>query len=61
MLPDFELCCSEFEKYGIEKFNKKCREIVWENEDAFVRATDELGQLIDTKNAYVTYNNDYIV
>lgn len=50
----------DIEKYGIEKFNKKCREIVWENEDAFVRATDELGQLIDTKNAYVTYNNDYI-
>ena len=50
----------DIEKYGIENFNKKCREIVWENEDAFVKATDELGQLIDTENAYVTYDNDYI-
>ena len=51
---------SDIETYGIEPFNKKCREIVWENEAAFSKLTDEMGQFIDLKNPYVTYNNDYI-
>ena len=50
----------DIEKYGIEGFNKKCREAVWKNEESFTRLTDEMGQLIDTKNSYITYNNDYI-
>ena len=51
---------NDIEKYGIKEFNQKCRESVWSNEDAFVRLTDEMGQFIDTKNPYITYNNDYI-
>ena len=50
----------DIEKYGIEKFNKKCREAVWKNEESFTRLTDEMGQFIDTKNSYITYKNDYI-
>ena len=50
----------DIEKYGIEAFNKKCREIVWENEDSFSRLTEEMGQFIDLKHPYVTYDNNYI-
>ena len=50
----------DIEKYGVEAFNKKCREAVWKNEEAFTNLTDEMGQFIDTKNSYITYKNDYI-
>ena len=50
----------DIEKYGIEGFNKKCREAVWKNEESFTKLTHDMGQLIDTKNSYITYNNDYI-
>ena len=50
----------DIEAYGIEKFNKKCRQTVWDNEESFTRLTKQMGQLIDTKNSYITYKNDYI-
>ncbi len=50
----------DIEKYGIEKFNQKCKESVWTNVDAFNRLTDEMGQLIDLENPYITYDNNYI-
>ena len=51
---------TDIEAYGIEKFNEKCRESVWENERAFAEVTKKLGQFIDLKNPYITYKNDYI-
>jgi len=51
---------SDIEKYGIEPFNQKCRESVWENEAAFTRLTKEMGQFIDLEHPYVTYDNNYI-
>ena len=50
----------DIEKYGVEKFNKECKNIVWKNEEAFTRLTEEMGQFIDLKNPYVTYDNNYI-
>ena len=50
----------DIEKYGIEEFNKKCREAVWKNEKAFTDLTHKMGQFIDTKHPYVTYDNNYI-
>ncbi len=50
----------DIEKYGIKEFNEKCRESVMKNVDAFNRLTEEMGQFIDTKNPYITYDNDYI-
>ena len=50
----------DIEKYGIEKFNQKCRESVFENEEIFTKFTKEMGQFIDLEHPYVTYNNDYI-
>ena len=50
----------DIEKYGIEKFNQKCRESVWKNVDAFNKLTLEMGQFIDLENPYITYDNNYI-
>ena len=58
-----ELCFlnkTDIEKYGIEKFNKKCCESVWKNEKAFSLLTKRMGQFIDLDNPYVTYDNKYI-
>ena len=51
---------NDIEKYGIQKFNEKCRESVWKNEKAFRDFTTEMGQFIDLKNPYITYENNYI-
>ena len=32
---------ADIEKYGIEKFNKLCKETVWDNENAFRKLTEE--------------------
>lgn len=50
----------DIEKYGVEAFNKECRSIVWKNEEAFTHLTEEMGQFIDLKHPYVTYDNNYI-
>ena len=50
----------DIEKYGIKEFNQKCRESVWKNEEYFTKFTEEMGQFIDLKNPYVTYDNNYI-
>ena len=51
---------NDIEKYGIEKFNKKCRESVWKNELAFKDFTVKMGQFIDLDHPYITYENSYI-
>jgi isoleucyl-tRNA synthetase len=51
---------TDIEKYGIEEFNKKCKESVFKNENAFREYTKRMGQFIDLDNAYVTYDNNYI-
>ncbi len=50
----------DIERYGIKEFNEKCRESVMRNEKTFTDLTNKMGQLIDIKNPYVTYKNDYI-
>ncbi len=51
---------TDIEKYGIKEFNEKCRESVWKNEKAFRDFTNKMGQFIDLKNPYITYDNNYI-
>ena len=51
---------NDIEKYGIEGFNKKCRESVWKNEKAFKDFTVKMGQFIDLENPYITYENSFI-
>ena len=50
----------DIEKYGIKEFNEKCRESVWKNESAFKDFTNKMGQFIDLKHPYITYDNNYI-
>ena len=47
---------NDIEKFGIEKFNKLCKETVWDNENAFRRLTEEMGQFIDTNNSICKIN-----
>ncbi|MBD9105480.1 isoleucine--tRNA ligase [bacterium] len=51
---------TDIEKYGIKEFNEKCRESVWKNEASFKDFTNKMGQFIDLKNPYITYDNNYI-
>lgn len=51
---------ADIEKYGIKEFNKLCKQTVWDNEEAFKRLTEEMGQFIDLENKYITYDNNYI-
>lgn len=50
----------DIEKYGIEEFNKKCRESVFEYEGLWREMTNRMGYLIDLDDPYITLNNDYI-
>ena len=50
----------DIEKYGIEKFNQKCRESVWKYKDEWEKLTDRIGYWLDMENPYVTYENYYI-
>ncbi|MFZ2523561.1 MAG: class I tRNA ligase family protein [Minisyncoccia bacterium] len=50
----------EVESYGIEEFNKKCKESVWEYVDLWSKFTERIGYWVDKENPYVTYHNSYI-
>jgi isoleucyl-tRNA synthetase len=50
----------DIEEYGIEEFNQKCRESVWQYMDEWRQLTRRMGFWIDEKNAYVTYDAPYI-
>ena len=51
---------TDIEKFGIKEFNENCRKIVWDNEESFCNLTKKMGQFIDLKNRYITYDNNYI-
>jgi isoleucyl-tRNA synthetase len=50
----------DIEKYGIAKFNKKCKESVWVYKKDWEKLTERIGFWLDIKNPYITYENDYI-
>lgn len=50
----------DIEKYGIEKFNKKCRESVFKYVKEWEELTEKIGFWVDTKNPYITYDAKYI-
>lgn len=50
-------------KYGIENFNRKCKEFVYRNiemEGGWRELTRRMGYWIDLNKAYITCTNDYI-
>src|SRR4030042_2754718 len=50
----------EIEKYGIAKFNQKCKESVWKYKDEGEKLTERIACWLDMKNPYITYENYYI-
>ena len=50
----------EIEEYGIDKFNERCRESVFEYEEQWREMTERMGYLIDMDDPYITLSNDYI-
>lgn len=50
----------EIEEYGIAKFNRLCRDSVWEFIGEWNKFTARSGYWIDFENPYITYENSYI-
>ncbi len=50
----------EIEEYGIEEFNKKCKESVFRYEKLWREMTKRMAYEIDMDNPYITLDNDYI-
>ena len=50
----------DIEAYGVEEFNKKCRESVFKYEKLWREMTERMAYLIDLDNPYITLDNDYI-
>ncbi|MCH8800211.1 MAG: isoleucine--tRNA ligase [Chloroflexi bacterium] len=50
----------EIEEYGIEEFNKRCRESVFRYVKEWETMTDRVGYWVDMEDPYVTLHNNYI-
>lgn len=50
----------DIEAYGVEEFNKKCKESVFEYEKEWRELTRRMGYLIDLDHPYITLENSYI-
>jgi len=50
----------DIEAFGVENFCRECNNETATNIDEVNKVTDMMGQLIDTKDPYVTCNNDFI-
>ncbi len=50
----------EIEEYGIEKFNRQCRDSVFRYVKDWEVMTDRIGYWVDMANPYVTLENDFI-
>ena len=51
---------NDIEKYGIEEFNKQCKDSVFNYVQDWEKLTKRIGYWIDMENPYITYENDYI-
>ncbi len=50
----------DIEKYGIARFNQKCKRSVWQYQKDWERLTERIGFWLDLKNPYITCQPDYI-
>ena len=50
----------DIEKYGIAKFNQKCKTSVWRYKDEWEKMTQRIAFWIDMKDPYITYEDKYI-
>ena len=51
---------AEIEEYGIERFNARCRESVWEYLEEWNALTERIGFWIDLEHAYRTLDASYV-
>ncbi len=51
---------SQIEEFGIEEFNKRCKESVFRYIQDWKAMTERTGVWIDMEDAYITYENSYI-
>ena len=50
----------QIEEYGIDKFNKLCKESAFTNIQEWERLTERIGYWVDLNDAYVTYKDEFI-
>ncbi len=50
----------QIEEYGVEKFNKLCKESVFKYVSIWEEMTDKVGFWVDMDDPYITYDNNYI-
>ncbi|HLB12162.1 MAG TPA: isoleucine--tRNA ligase, partial [Dehalococcoidia bacterium] len=50
----------DIERYGVDRFNARCRESVFRYVKEWESLTDRIGFWIDLEHAYITYENYYI-
>ncbi|MFH1598441.1 MAG: isoleucine--tRNA ligase [Patescibacteria group bacterium] len=50
----------QIEEFGVEKFNKQCKDSVWKYKGEWEKMTKRIGFWIDLEHPYVTYDNEYI-
>ena len=50
----------EIEQYGVDNFNKKCKDSVFSYIDLWKKFTERIGYWEDFDNAYFTFDNSYI-
>lgn len=48
------------ERYGVGKFNRKCKESVFRYKQEWEYLTERIGFWLDLEHPYITYENDYI-
>ena len=48
------------EAFGVEEFNRLCRESVWKYQADWEKLSERIGYWLDYENAYITYTNDYV-
>jgi len=63
-MPDQDIArCSGkqlIEAFGVEDFNRLCRESVWKYQSDWERLSERIGYWLDYENAYITYSNEYV-
>jgi isoleucyl-tRNA synthetase len=50
----------DIEQFGVEAFNRLCRESVWKYRGEWERLSARIGYWLDYEHPYVTYTNEYI-
>ena len=50
----------DIEQFGVKRFNEEAKKAVWLHKDEWEQMTRRIGYWLDLRNAYVTYEPEYI-